>query len=90
MCVLCKRHDQKIGQFGRALAQPLDGLSKARIATALRELQDTPPTCSDVDISNVIGLELRRVQAALDAFALPDLRELVKEIEEEMPKPDAE
>lgn len=88
MCILCEGHDRKIGQFRQALSQPLDRLSTSRIETALRELQDNPPACSEVDVSNIVRLESRRIQAALDALALSDLRKLVKEMEEETPKPD--
>lgn len=88
MCILCEGHGRKIGQFRQALSQPLDRLSTSRIETALRELQDNPPACSEVDVSIIVRLESRRIQAALDALALSDLRKLVKEMEEETPKPD--
>ena len=47
MCSLCVDHFRKVGQFQRALTQPLDGLSTERITLALSEIQERRPTCRE-------------------------------------------
>jgi hypothetical protein len=86
MCVRCVSHDQQIKQFQRALAQPLDTLTKQRITAALQDIKASKPTCMDDESteSKIVDFQLRRISAALDALSRPELEALVREIESEV------
>jgi hypothetical protein len=85
MCVHCVSHVQQIKQFQRALAQPLDALTKQRITAALQDIEAFKPACTDDESSEskIVDFQLRRISAALDALSRPELEALVRDIENE-------
>lgn len=93
MCELCDGHDKKTAQFKRALANVFDALSKERISEALRELESRKPECINIkplgEEAAVVDFQAFRISKALNTFAIPEIREIVQEIESIL-KPDTE
>ena len=91
MCELCLAHERQVGQFQRALNQPLDQLSASRIQLALNELQEGWPICANLsfntELAPIFDLQLRRIDKVLGALSIADVRELLREIETELLKP---
>lgn len=86
MCARCEAHHKQIKQFQRALTQPLDALSKRRIAAALYYIEAAKPACDNGDVteSKIVDFQLRRIEKALDALSRPELEALVQEIQGEV------